>query len=194
MTTNETLQIMAMLKVAYPRYYANQSEQDINAAVNLWTDMFSADDVQLVNVAVKAYINADTKGFPPSIGQIREKINLLMQPDGANEQEAWNMVRKAVSNSGYRAKEEFDKLPTDLQNLVGSANQLREWGLMDSGQLQTVVASNFMRSYRYNKDRERGLQSLLQGVSNQVLIDGNAEMDRYNPRTEIEIAENTTAK
>lgn len=174
MTTNETLQIMAMLKVAYPMYYANQSEQDVSAAVNLWHDMFSADDVQLVNAAVKAYINAETKGFPPSIGQIREKMNLLMQPAGMNEQEAWNRVMVAVSNSWYHAKEEFDKLPADLQALVGSPNQLREWGQMDSGQLQSVVASNFMRSYRYDKDRERELKTLPQNLSSQFIGDGSA--------------------
>ena len=64
------------------------------------------------------------------------------------EQEAFNLIAKAASNANYGAKEEFEKLPKELQRLVGSPNRLREWALMDTQTFQTVVGSNVMRSYR----------------------------------------------
>ena len=64
------------------------------------------------------------------------------------EMEAWNLVVKAASNGFYGAKEEFAKLPRDVQEIVGSPAQLREWSQMDSDEFNTVLASNFQRSYR----------------------------------------------
>lgn len=160
MTKNEAAQILAVLKAAYPSYYVNQKEQDVKAVISLWQEMFANDNPQIVAAAVKAFINSDIKGFPPSIGQIRGKINLLTRPERMTEQEAWGMVAKAVSNSWYHASEEFNKLPAELQELIGSANQLREWGQMDSGTLQTVVASNFMRSYREQTKRAEEYDAL----------------------------------
>ena len=125
--------------------------------------------MQIVSAAAKAYINADTKGFPPSIGQIREKINLLTQPRSMTEQDAWNRIRRAVSNSGYHAVDEFEALPPILKQMVGSPNQLREWGMMDADELQTVVASNFMRSYRVREKNEREIEALPASVKNVML-------------------------
>lgn len=169
MTMSETAQIMAILKATYPTYYAHQTKEEVGSAIRIWHEMFACDDAQLVSAAVKAYINADTKGFPPSIGQVREKINLLTQPSAMTEQEAWNRIRKAISNSGHHAAEEFAALPPILRRMVGSPNQLREWGMMDSGELQTVVASNFMRSYRVREKNEREVEALPESVKGMML-------------------------
>ena len=71
------------------------------------------------------------------------------------EYEAWNTVKKAIGNGYYGCVEEFGKLPEILRRLVGSPNQLRDWATMESEALNTVVASNFMRSYRVRAERER---------------------------------------
>ena len=64
------------------------------------------------------------------------------------EQAAWALVAKAVRNGTWGAKEEFDALPPQIQRVVGSPTQLRDWAQMDSDSLHSVVASNFQRSYR----------------------------------------------
>ena len=51
--------------------------------------------------------------------------------------------------------EAFNNLPPILQRLVGSPNQLLEWGRMGNEALNTVIASNFMRSYRVRAEHER---------------------------------------
>jgi hypothetical protein len=148
MTRSDTAKIMAILSAAYPGFYSKQTKDEKVSAVDLWADLFADDDPGVVLAAVKAHIATDTKGFPPVIGQIKEQITKLTQPKMMTEAEAWGLVWRAVCNSGYHAQSEYDALPPLLQRLVGSPSQLHDWALMDADEVQSVVASNFMRSYR----------------------------------------------
>lgn len=160
MTREETLGIMSVLKATYPNYYKGMSKTDAIAVVDLWASMFAEDSLPVVTAAVKALLASDTKGYPPHIGAVKEKVRLITTPQETTEQEAWALVMKAIKNSGYKSREEFDKLPPMLQRLVGSPNQLREWGMMDMDTVGTVVASNFMRSYRARSQSEKEIAAL----------------------------------
>jgi hypothetical protein len=80
------------------------------------------------------------------------------------EQEAWGYVAKALSRSGYYAQEEFEKLPEQIQRVVGSANQLRDWAMVDNDTLQTVVASNFQRSFRARAKNDKEYLAIPSGI------------------------------
>lgn len=160
MTVQETAQIMRALQIAYPQFYKNVSEKEKVDALELWASLFVEEDYRVVAAAVKAHIATDEKGFPPVIGQIKSMIRQITQPTEMTEIEAWNLVLKACSNAGYNANEEFNKLPSNIQNLVGSARTLREWAVMDTSQLNTVVQSNFMRSYKARTENDRQYQAL----------------------------------
>lgn len=155
MTREETLAIMGVLKAAYPNYYRDMKRSEAESVVALWEEMFREDDPQVVALAVKAHIANDKKGFPPHIGAIKDAIVKITTPEEMTEQEAWALVAKACRNGTYGAQKEFDALPPVVQRLVGSPNQLKEWATMDSHELQTVVASNFQRSYRARAAHER---------------------------------------
>ena len=155
MTRTETLAVMSVLKAAYPSYYRDMRRADAEAVVDLWATMFAEEPARLVTMAVQAYITSDTKGFPPHIGAIKEAIVKLRTPDSMTEQEAWALVSKATRNSGYHAREEFDALPEEVRRAVGSADMLRQWGALEESEFETVVASNFMRSYRAIEARKR---------------------------------------
>ena len=168
MTRQEALAIMAMLKTAYPSFYKDLSKEELNAAVNLWATMFSDEPVQVVTEAIKAMIC--TLKYPPTIADVKEKIHLLTQPQGMSELEAWNTVRKAISY--YDADETFAQLPPLLQKIVGSPNTLREWALMDVETVNSVIQSNFMRSYRAKVTQEKefamipeSTRQLIQGIA-----------------------------
>lgn len=148
MTVDETLKIMAVLKASYPSFYRDMTRKDAEGIVNLWAEMFAEDDYRLVAAAVKALIASDSKGFPPVIGQVKEKLRLLTEKKDMTEQEAWGLVAKAVRNGIWGSQEEFDKLPEDIRRIVGDPEQIRSWALMDSDSLHSVVASNFQRAYR----------------------------------------------
>ena len=151
MTRQEALAIMAMLKTAYPSFYKDLSKEDLNAAVNLWATMFADDPAYIVTEAVKSLMC--TLKYPPTIADVKEKIALITQPPAMTEMEAWDMVKSAISY--YNAAETFERLPPILKRIVGSPNQLREWALMDVETVNSVIQSNFMRSYRAMAARER---------------------------------------
>lgn len=164
MTKNQTIQVLKILKKAYPNFYKGFSKEDSKDAIDLWTTMFEDEDVFTVANAVKAHIAVDEKGFPPVIGQIKSKIQALSQKSIVTEFEAWEKVKNAVRNSLYNSGKEYAKLPENIQRLIGSPLTLREWAMLDVLELDTVVQSNFMRSYRARVEYEKEYLALPKSV------------------------------
>ena len=160
MTREDTLDLLSVLKAAYPNFYRDMTRKDAEHVIALWSDMFKDEPAELVALAVKAHIATDKKGFPPHIGAIKDAIVKIQQPGEMTELEAWGLVQKALRNGYYGAQEEFDKLPPVVQRLVGSPNQLREWSQMDTETVSSVVASNFQRSYKARAAHEREFLAL----------------------------------
>ena len=178
MTVDETLKIMAILKASYPSFYRDTTRKDAEGIVNLWAEMFAEDDYRLVAAAVKALIASDSKGFPPVIGQVKEKLRMLTDKQDMTEQEAWGLVAKAVRNGVWGSKDEFAKLPEDIRRIVGNPEQLRSWALMDSDSLHSVVASNFQRAYRVRAAQQKEYAALPADVKAVVeqIADGRMKM------------------
>lgn len=184
MTRDDVIKIMSVLRGAYPRFYRDISKQEAYDTINLWTDMFSRDDASIVSAAVKSLIDGDGKGFPPTIGQVKAKMRLLVGSDELTEAEAWNLVSKAVKNGLYGAVEEFEKLPPAVKRIVGSPSQLRDWASMDSDTLQSVVASNFQRSYKVVATREKEIAALPDDVKKLINFAMNKEPEALPPAYE----------
>lgn len=164
MTRQDTLMLMSTLRAAYPMYYAKQSVEDAKAAVNLWHMMFEGDDAQMVSAAVKAFIATDTKGFPPVVGQIKAKLDMILREAyGGGEltpMEAWAKVQKAIRNSAYNAEAEFAKLPDTIRAVLGGASALHDYAMMDTETVNSVVASNFQRSFTARRDHVTEMRML----------------------------------
>lgn len=178
MTKRDTAGLMAMLQTAYPAYYAKQTNQERMEAVNLWADLFASDPPALVYAAVKTII-VSGGAFPPSIGEIKNKMQDLSAPAALSETEAWALVSKAVRNGIYGYEKEYAALPPTVQAAVGRPEQLKEWAVMDENEVQSVVASNFMRGYKTVQRRERetamipeSVRELLNGVTANMLTEG----------------------
>lgn len=148
MTKQETEMIIRVLEAAYPMFYRNKTADDRRDALRLWYDMFAEDDGALVGAAVKAYIATNTNGFPPDIGQIKQRLVKLKHPDMLDEAQAWAIVSRAIQRSAYHSAEEFEKLPPVIQAVVSSPSMLKSWAMSSGDELQTVIASNFQRAYR----------------------------------------------
>lgn len=184
MTRDDVIKIMSVLRGAYPHFYRDISKQEAYDTINLWTDMFSNDDASIVAAAVKSLIDGDDKGFPPTIGQVKAKMRLLVGSDELTEAEAWNLVSKAVKNGLYGAVEEFEKLPPAVKRIVGSPSQLRDWASMDSDTLHSVVASNFQRSYKVVATREKEIAALPEDVKKLINFAMNKEPEALPPAYE----------
>lgn len=143
LTKEETKKI---LRIMY-NCFQNFRPKNIEETTEVWGMMLSDYTYQQISVALKSYILSDTSGFAPTIGQLVEMVHSVSKPQELNEMEAWALVSKAIRNSGYRYTEEFLKLPTIIQRAIGTPEQLHIWAI-DEDYNETVVMSNFQRSYR----------------------------------------------
>lgn len=171
MTREETKQIMAVLQAGYPRFYKDISKLEATAVINLWATMFSQEPAKVVIEAVKALMC--TLKYPPTIADVKEKIQELTQPEQLTEMEAWNMVKKAMNTNNYA--ESFNLLPLVIQRVVGSANQLKEWAFTEGS--MSVISSNFMRSYKVMAAREREYAKLPES-SKQLMKQLTSQVDK----------------
>ncbi len=157
MTEQETKSVLAYLSATWDMAQG----RDAREVLAVWHDLFKADDARLVQAAAKLYVNSHK--FKPTPADIREQMKLLTQDRDGTEMEAWNLVRKAIHGASMEnwsrtltengpgepsAVVHFKQLPPDVQKIVGGPERLAEWEKLDSKQLETVVQSNFMRSYR----------------------------------------------
>lgn len=146
MNKNDVLKIIAMLEVNYPQHYSKLSKEQFNNQVVLWTELFKDDDPNLIASVVKTIITTDSSPFPPNVGQIKNKAFELTTHQGMTELEAWGYVDKALPNSFYYSKREWDKLPPEVKVCV-TPEQLKDWA-GDEHLNKSVVSSNFQRSFR----------------------------------------------
>lgn len=168
----DTLKIMSVLQSAYPQYYAKKSVEELDDAVSLYMDMFEDEPAELVAIAVKALIKTRTSDWPPSIGAINEKIIQITTPEEMTEQEAWALVSKALRNSTYGSEEAFAKLPAEIQAVVHDPGQLRQWAISPAEDVETVIASNFMRSFKAKQKTNREYMALPTSVKRLMISAG----------------------
>ena len=190
LTTKEATKLIRIISTAFPSYKPQYDDSMLNDAIELWTMMFSKDDFRIVSAAVKSFIEDGRNKYAPSIGEIKEIMSSVKVEGELSEAEAWNMVLTALKNGTYHAKEEFDKLPEDIQRAIGSPAYLRE--LASSEDLNvSVESSNFYRNYRMVKDRRQQAESLPENVR-QALQQGNAAIAFDDKQTQalLEMQEN----
>jgi hypothetical protein len=186
MTRDETKKILAVLSVAFPNY----NPKDKTLAVSLWQKEFENNTYEEVNNAVLLFINTETSGFAPTIGQIKSKITFIEDMNADTEIEAWNKVRKAVKDSGREPEKVFANLPVPIQLTIGSVGNLVEMGLMPSDTFESVEKSHFMRVYRTVLAREHEKRIIPVEIARQIK-DKQAELipqliDKQNPNTSEE--------
>lgn len=155
MTKLEAAQILGIMQTVYPDSFKSLSAEAMQSTVTIWAKVFEDDAPAAVQAAVMAHISSSTDRFMPPPGAIKQRLVGMTTNADMTAQEAWQLVNKAAQRGIHYARQEFDKLPPIVQGLVGSPNQLREWAMMDADTVQSVVASNFQRSYTVRAQQER---------------------------------------
>lgn len=155
MNREQVIQALAILKAAYPHSFQKLTKSEAETMIALWERQFEAEDPKAVSAAIDNLIASRTTGYTPTIGEIKEQIHKLRSSEQMNDAQAWFLVEKACQRGLYNSKEEFEKLPPDVQAAVGGPEQLRAWAMMDAETVNSVVASNFRKTYRTVKEREK---------------------------------------
>lgn len=163
MTRDDMKKILFIMSKAYPTFQVKDSEE-----VDLWHEMLKDYEFQGIAAALKAYIATNNTAFAPSIGQLIGQYHSLVQQDQMSELQAWSYVRKALNNGLYGYVQEFEKLPPVIQQAVGSADNLHSWAISDLESIETVVQSNFLRSYRQCVAREKAARRIPVDVKNLI--------------------------
>ena len=175
MDRNDAMKILTVLKAAYPHSFKGLRQKDAEALIQLWQTMFAAESYEQVNAAVAALISTRKEGYTPTIGEVKERLAFAREQasGGISEQEAWAMVEKACRNGLYGYQKEFDALPPEVRRAVGAPEQLKAWAAMDADTVNSVVASNFMRNYRTQKQRDKERAMLPTSVLETISIAAN---------------------
>lgn len=179
----QTSLILAILKSAYPHAFKDMTSDDAKIMRNLWEQMFADDPYEEVNNAVRALIATRTEGYTPTIGEVKEQIRRRRDICNIDESTAWMLVSKACRNGLYGSRQEFDKLPEEVKQIVGSPEQLKQWAAMDAEVVESVVASNFKKAFRVQAERNKEIAKLPQNMreaigaitNNMKLINGVEE-------------------
>lgn len=142
-----TREQVGKLLMTIQAYYPNYNPPDKEITLNAWYIMLDEYPEELVLQALRACIATNTSGFAPDVGQIMSKIQIISQPQELDGMAAWGLVSKALRNGYYGAVEEFNKLPPLVRQAVGMPDNLKNWATADYQTIETVIQSNFLRTY-----------------------------------------------
>lgn len=148
MTHEEFLVLVKGMKAVYT--YDNFLADGYS--IEMWYALLKDIPYSMASAALKSHMQ--TSNRVPTPADIRNGASRLSQPEALNEMQAWSMVSKAISRSGYHSQEEYDKLPEVIQRAVGTPRQLFVWSQTEDG-VETVVQSQFIRSYRREIERKQ---------------------------------------
>ena len=141
MTEEQVAKILTVISSIYDNFHP----MDMKMTLTAWSAVLRNADPEAIEKALIAYISQDN-AFAPKPGTLLQMAT--PKPEYLNEMQAWSMVRKAICNGLYGAEKEFEKFPDEVKRAVGDPGQLRAWAQGDIESLQTVVQSNFLRTYR----------------------------------------------
>lgn len=146
MTRDETKELLMTIQALYPNF--SVKPEQMTATLNAWHLMLSEYPIEGINAALQIYVKTNNTGFAPSVSQIIGCMHKPSEIEQLSEGEAWAMVKKAIQDGNYHSEERFNELPPLVQRAIGGAEMIRQWAQTDSDTVNTVIMSNFQRTYR----------------------------------------------
>ena len=150
MTVEETKKLLMMVNAAYPNFKVDNPQE----TVKTWHWLLDEYPAEAILGAFQIYVKTNKSGFAPSVSQLIDAMHSTKDQERLTEGEAWFLVKKAISDSAYNSAERFEELPKTVQRAVGGAEMLRQWGMTDSNEVNTVIMSNFQRTYKAVLEQE----------------------------------------
>ena len=171
MTREDTVSLIRSIVSLYP----NWKPDNMTETVNAWHWVLEDYPASGIKAALQIYIKTNKTGFAPSVSQIIDAMHTPQKNTELTEGEAWSKVKKAIADSAYHSQERFDELPELVQRTIGGPEMLRVWSQTDSDEVNTVIMSNFQRSYRamlsrkeYETKVPQHLEELVKGLADKV--------------------------
>lgn len=134
MTDEETRKILTILKTTYPQSFKDWNKEQASMFLDLWSEAFKFDDVEIVVKAVKHIIYTDTREFAPNIAQVKNAMFGLYIDTQTDVNDAWSLVLKGAKCDISSARSYYNKLPENVQKAISPAF-LQELGYSTSEQV-----------------------------------------------------------
>lgn len=147
MTRNEAAKLVYAVKAAYPGHFARMGAADYENMADVWCGVLGGYSYADAARGLRSYMANDARGFPPSPGQVVDRIHRLAGPPAPTPEEAWAGVRGALGNSAYDAEAEYGRLPEPVRKAIGGPGWLRETCMMDAAVVDSAVKGRFIRAY-----------------------------------------------
>ena len=157
MNKQDAMKLIYVIRATYPKHFQNFGINDISQMADAWELHLGDYTYEQMSIGLKVYSISDTKGFPPSPGQVIDcYLRTLKSPEEeVTAAEAWEYVWKAMENLRWDEPElEFNKLPKRIQKVIGTASSLREMASMNMSDLMIGEKARFIHEYNAYKDRE----------------------------------------
>ena len=181
MTREETIGILSILKASYPNFYKELTKKDAETTINLYAEMFSNTEANLVATAIKELIQHQS--YPPTIADIKNKIDELTQPYEETEVELWEIYKKIIQSGYYGDRTEFDALPEAIKSYLGNnPNRINELGMMESSTFNSVEKGIFLKQIKVIKERAKSIRMMLPETKKYLnnFLSGNAGIQFLN--------------
>ena len=170
MSRDETVNLIRSIVSLYP----NWKPENLSETVNAWQWALEEYPAPAVKAALQIYVKTNNTGFAPSVSQLIGSMYSVQENNELSEGEAWHLVKRAIADSGYHAQERYDELPPLVQRAIGGPEMLHVWGQTDSSEVNTVIMSNFQRTYRALLSKQEFSNKIPESISDIVkLIDSN---------------------
>lgn len=152
MNSRDMMAILDKARAFYPAFFEKKTDEALLEIAESWATLFARISTAVFANAFQATILSSK--FFPTPSEVCEKLGATAKQAELTEQEAWGLVREALKRGRSDNGAAWDSLPSQVQRAVGNAGVLRDWALMDAGTVNSVIASNFMRSYRMVAERQ----------------------------------------
>ena len=164
MTREQTVGLIRSIVNLYP----NWKPEDLTETVNAWHWALDEYPADAVKGALQIYLKTNNTGFAPSVSQLIGCMYAPKENKELSEGEAWALVKKAIQDGNYHSTERFDELPEIVQKAVGGPQMIRQWAMTDTDEVNTVIMSNFQRTYRAVLSKQGFTEKVPLEVSNLV--------------------------
>lgn len=163
--------ILFTIRTSYPSNFLHLDTQTISDMVESWMFTLGEYSYSDISKALKVYMTTDTKGFPPTPGQLIHSLTMLnSNPEKElTAAEAWALVYKAICNLRWECpEEEFNKLPKACQRTIGTAASLAEIAAMDTDSVLIGEKARFIRQFDQISKNEKEYNALPPSIKRMI--------------------------
>lgn len=160
MTRDEVKKVLIVIENTFSTFKVENKTQTID----VWFSYLKDIPYEVIDGALKIYIATSGSAFAPSIPQLIAMARKPQELTKVDEVSAWRLVRNAIRRSLYYFDEEYAKLPEEVQKVVGEPSQLRDWAMLESETIDSVIQSNFTKRYQAMQKRQTEIEALPESV------------------------------